>query len=78
MPTLDVELNGEAVHDIDAPDSFVTDGPFRGGSSSTTRVVTPSRNTTKTTRPTTSSGPTRLARICTSPRFGNWTPSCLK
>ena len=28
MPTLDVELNGEAVHDIDAPDSFVTDGPF--------------------------------------------------
>jgi hypothetical protein len=28
VPTLDVELNGEAVHDIDAPDSFVTDGPF--------------------------------------------------
>ncbi|MFW6000280.1 MAG: DUF7524 family protein [Halorubrum sp.] len=28
MPTLDVELNGETVHDIDAPDSFVTDGPF--------------------------------------------------
>ena len=28
MPTLDVELNGEAVHDIDAPDAFVTDGPF--------------------------------------------------
>ncbi|SFR46122.1 MULTISPECIES: DUF7524 family protein [Halorubrum] len=28
MSTLDVELNGEAVHDIDAPDSFVTDGPF--------------------------------------------------
>ena len=28
VPTLDVELNGETVHDIDAPDSFVTDGPF--------------------------------------------------
>ncbi|MBP1903290.1 hypothetical protein J2744_002994 [Halorubrum trapanicum] len=28
MPTLDVELNGEAVHDIDAPDSFAADGPF--------------------------------------------------
>ena len=28
VPTLDVELNGEAVHDIDAPDAFVTDGPF--------------------------------------------------
>ncbi|WP_199234119.1 hypothetical protein [Halorubrum sp. GN11_10-6_MGM] len=28
MPTLDVELNGETVHDIDAPESFVTDGPF--------------------------------------------------
>ncbi|WP_283403753.1 hypothetical protein [Halorubrum sp. DM2] len=28
MPTLDVELNGEAVHDIDAPDAFATDGPF--------------------------------------------------
>ncbi|ELZ39508.1 hypothetical protein C472_04318 [Halorubrum tebenquichense DSM 14210] len=28
VPTLDVELNGEAVHDIDAPDAFATDGPF--------------------------------------------------
>ena len=28
VPTLDVELNGEAVHDIDAPESFVADGPF--------------------------------------------------
>ena len=28
MPTLDVELNRETVHDIDAPGSFVTDGPF--------------------------------------------------
>ncbi|WP_206662575.1 hypothetical protein [Halorubrum sp. BOL3-1] len=28
MPTLDVELNGETVHDIDAAEAFVTDGPF--------------------------------------------------
>lgn len=28
MPTLDVELNGDGVHAVDAPDRFVSDGPF--------------------------------------------------
>ena len=28
VPTLDVELNGDGVHAVDAPDRFVSDGPF--------------------------------------------------